>query len=96
MRDHAICRAQTVWNRLVISQQDLTDFNERKIVLAHGVESLFHLVESGNETTQEPARFEGGAYLRNVVIRIRHIEEERVRISFVKALSDVAQFEIHA
>src|ERR1700752_1488472 len=96
MCDHAIGRAKTVWYSLVISQQNFTDFDKRKVGLAQCIESLFHLIESGNETTQETSRFERGAYLCDVVVRIRHIEEEGVHVSFVEAPLNIGQFEVHA
>src|SRR4030095_14885241 len=96
MRNHPIGGAKTVWYRLIISQQDFTDFNECKIVLTQCIESLLYLIESGDKTTQKSTGLEHCAHLRDIVIWIRHIEEERVRVNFVEALLNIAQFEIHA
>ena len=96
MRDHPVRGAEAGRFRFVIAQQKLADFNESKFRLSQSLQCFFHLVERRDQAAQNTARFERGAHLCHVVIRIRHIEEEGVHVDFVEALLDVAQLEVHA
>src|SRR5258706_476501 len=61
-----------------------------------GVQSLFDLVERVAEGAEASAGLEGGTNLFDIVVWILPVEEERVGLSFVETLLDVAQFEINA
>ncbi len=96
MRDHAVGGTQARGLGFVVSQQNFTHFDKCKIILAQGLQDFLHLIEGRHQATEESAGLERRADLRDVVVRIRHVEEERVGVGFVEALRDVAQFEVDA
>ena len=88
MSKHPVCRADARRLRFVIAKQKLTDFHERKSVLAQCQQRLFYLIECGNQTAQESSGLESGAYLPGVIVRIGNIEEESIHVRFVEAFLD--------
>lgn len=96
MRDHAVCWTQARGFGFEIAQQNFAHFYEGEIILPQRLQHFFHLVERRHETAQESAGLERRADLGDVVVRIRHVEEERVGVGFIEALRDVAQFEVYA
>ncbi len=96
MRDHAVCRADTSGFGFVVTQEDFADFDKCEFLFSQGNQRPFDLIESGNQGAEESAGPDGSADLRDVIIRIRHIEEEGVCVGFIEPLLNVAQFEGHA
>lgn len=96
MRDHAVGGTQARGFGFEIAQQNFAHFYEGEIILPQRLQHFFHLVERRHETAQESAGLERRADLRNIVVWIRHVEEERVGVGFVEALRNVAQFEVYA
>ncbi len=79
---------------LVVAHQQLTDFDESKMLPVEGMEQFFDLVEGGHEVAEKAARLEGLADLGHIIPRIGQVQEKSIHIGLGEALSNIAQFKL--
>ena len=87
---HAIGGAQAAVVRLVIAQHNLAHIHKAEVIATQGAQHRRDLVGGRQDAAEIDAHLEGGAHLCDIIVGIRHIQEERLDFAFVKSLQNIA------